>query len=200
MKKIFAILTMIICLFSLSAFAQSEPLTILRQTSDEMLGELNKNLSQLKTNEAIVYKIVNKVLLPHFDLTSMTRSVVGREAWQNAAPDQRQQLIKEFTHYVIKTYASAISSYDGETIKFHPLREEVRNKTRVQIDSNLILQAAPPVSLQYRLVKTANTWLIYDFSVDGVSLVRNYQEQFASTIRQGGVAQLITELQQRNKK
>lgn len=199
MIKITKIVILVACLFTTIAFAEPQPLIIMKQVTTEMTGELNKNISQLKTNDALVYKIVDKVLLPHFDLTGMARSVVGRDAWQQATSAQHQQFIKEFTHYVVKTYAAALSSYDGEVIKFYPLREEVGNKTRVQINSDLIHKSGPPIQMQYRLIKAQNTWLIYDFSIDGVSLARNHQEQFAPTIRQGGLAKLITQLQQSNR-
>jgi len=198
MNNLRALIFLVMSLLITATFAEPQPLTILKQTSDQMIVELNKNLNQLKTNDALVYRIVDKILLPHFDLVGMPRSVVGREAWQQATATQRQQFIKEFTHYVTKTYAAAMASYDGEVIKFYPLREDLGNKTRVQIDSDLLHKNGPPIQMQYRMVKSGNTWLIYDFSIDGVSLVRNYQEQFATTLRQGGLAQLIEQLQQQN--
>ena len=200
MPKLYKILCLAICLFTTLVFAeQPQPLAILQQTSNEMIAELDKNLGRLKTDDALVYGIANRILLHHFDLTSMSRSVVGRDAWQAATAPQQKQFIAEFTHYVIKTYASAIASYDGEVIKFHPLREDLGNKTRVQIDSSIILKDAPAIQMQYRMVHTGNTWLIYDFSVDGISLVQNYQAQFAPVLRQGGLVKLIEQLQQRNK-
>jgi len=198
MTKITKIIMLAACLFTASAFAEPQPMVIMKQVATEMTGELNKNITQLKTNDAIVYKIVDKTLLPHFDLNGMARAVVGRDAWQKATQAQHQQFIKEFTHYVVKTYAAALSSYDGEVIKFYPLREDVGAKTRVQIDSDLIHKSGPSIHMQYRLIKTGNTWLIYDFSIDGISLARNHQEQFAPTIRQGGLAKLIEQLKQNN--
>lgn len=199
MKNIKTLIALVACLFTAIAFAEPQPMVIMKQVATEMTGELNKNIAQLKTNDAIVYKIVDQTLLPHFDLNGMARSVVGRDAWQKATPIQHQQFIKEFTHYVVKTYAAALSSYDGEVIKFYPLREDVGAKTRVQINSDLIHKSGPPIQIQYRLIKTGNTWLIYDFSIDGISLARNHQEQFAPTIRQGGLPKLIAQLQQSNR-
>jgi len=198
MSKLFKILSLVLCFFAVTAFADPQPLAILKQTSDAMIKELDKNIGRLKTDDALVYSIVNRILLPHFDLVSMSRAVVGRDAWKEANPQQQKEFISEFTHSVIKTYAAAIASYDGETVKFHPLREDLGNKTRVQIDSSIILKDAPAVQMQYRMIQAGSTWLIYDFSVDGVSLVHNYQSQFASTVRQGGLSKLIEQLKQRN--
>ena len=54
--------------------------------------------------------------------------------------------------------------------------------------------------MQYRLLQQQGQWLIYDFSVDGVSIVKNYNSQFAGTLRQGGMAKLVQQLKARNAK
>ena len=104
---------------------------------------------------------------------------------------------KEFTRYVTRTYSAAMQSYDGETMRFDPIRGNIGNKVRVS--SDLILKNGPPIQLQYSVEKHGNNWLIYDFSVDGVSIVKNYRTQFAGTLRQKGLDGLVKELQKRNR-
>ena len=99
---------------------------------------------------------------------------------------------------MIRTYSSALQAYDGETIKFLPIRGSIGS--RVQINSELLLKSGPSVHIQYRLLQKNGKWLIYDFSVDGISIVKNYNSQFASTLRQGGVVTLVQQLQKNNVK
>jgi phospholipid transport system substrate-binding protein len=172
------------------------PLVMIKDISNQMLHELDKHLGNLKNNDKLVYGLVDRIIVPHFDLTSMSRSVVGRDHWQQASSNTQQQFTKEFTHYVIRTYSSAIQSYDGETIKFFPIRGEITD--RVQIDSDLLLKNGPPIQMQYRLIEQGGRWLIYDFSVDGVSVIKNYNSQFTGTLRQGGLDKLVQELQKSN--
>ena len=54
------------------------------------------------------------------------------------------------------------------------------------------------VPIDYTVAKSASGWKIYDISVDGVSLVVNYRSSFAQEIQQGGIAQLITKLKNKN--
>jgi phospholipid transport system substrate-binding protein len=195
-KKI--LVTSWLLLFSCSCLAADpEPLAMLKDTSKQMLCELDQHIGKLKNNDKLVYNLVNRVLLPHFDLVSMARAVVGRNNWQQASTKTQQQFIKEFTHYVIRTYSSALQSYDGETMKFYPLRGNISSKVR--ISSDLIIKNGPPIQLQYGLTKQGNDWLIYDFSVDGVSIVKNYNAQFANVLRQRGLEGLVAQLQQNNK-
>jgi phospholipid transport system substrate-binding protein len=196
-KKVKVAIFVFIMLLGVSAFAgDPAPLAMLKNVSNQMLTELDKHSGALKKNDKFVNSLVNRVLVPHFDLMGMCRSVIGREYWEKASSDTQQQFVKEFTYYVIRTYSSALQSYDGEKIEFFPIRGSIGD--RVQINSNLLLKNGPPIQLQYRLVQKSGNWLIYDFSVDGVSIVKNYNSQFAGTLRQSGLAVLVKKLHDNN--
>ena len=179
--------------------ADPPPLTLLKNVSDQMLVELNKNLGHLKNNDALVANIVRRNLLPHVDVTGMSHAVIGRTYWQNASSSSQQQFIKQFTTYVIRTYSVALSSYDKETITLYPIRGYKPGQTHVQINSTINHTSRPASRVQYRLANVNGTWRVYDFSVDGVSFIQNYRSQFASTLQQGGLALLVQRLVEKNK-
>jgi ABC-type transport system involved in resistance to organic solvents, auxiliary component len=200
MKSFNKLVVLILILFtSVGALAADpEPLALMKRLSNQMLSELNRNLDKLRGKEGdkLVNSLVDRVLLPHFDLVNMSRAVVGRDYWQKASLATQQQFTDEFTKYVSGTYAAAIRSYDGEEMKFYPIRGEVGDRTKV--DSDLLLKNGSSIRIQYSLAKQGERWLIYDFSVDGISLVKNYNSQFAAALRQGGLSGLLKQLQQRN--
>lgn len=197
LKKIVFISLFLICNAAL-AVQDPPPVTMLKNASNQMINELNKHLGHLKDNDALVANIVKSTILPHFDLTGMSQTVVGRNYWQQGSSSLQQQFVHEFTNYVIRTYSSAISSYDGQTMKFYPIRGDISGQSRVQVNSDLTHRNDPPIHIQYRVVNKDGTWLIYDFSIDGVSLVRNYQSQFAATLQQGGLSLLVKKLKENN--
>jgi phospholipid transport system substrate-binding protein len=193
------ILVMVLFLFiSMTGVAASDPppLVMMKNMTDQMLLELNKHIGRLKDNDKLVNSLVNTIIVPHFDLISMSRAVVGRDYWQKASSSTQQQFTKEFTRYVIRTYSSALQSYDGESMKFYPLRGDLGEKVR--INSDLLLKNGPPIQLQYGLIRQGAQWLIYDFSVDGVSIIKNYNSQFSGILRQRGLDGLVSQLQKRN--
>ena len=191
--KILIVGWVLFCMVSLAA--DPAPLTMLKSTSQQMLRELDKNLGRL--NDKLVYNLVNRILVPHFDLVNMSRAVVGRY-WQQASGSTQRRFTREFTRYVIRTYAVALQAYDGETVKFLPIRGAIGN--RVQVNSELLLKSRSPIRIQYRLLQKQGRWLIYDFSVDGISVVKNYNSQFASTLRRGGLVALVQRLQKSNER
>ncbi len=43
-----------------------------------------------------------------------------------------------------------------------------------------------------------DAWKVYDVTVDGISLVTNYRDTFASQVRANGMDAVITDLRRRN--
>lgn len=196
MKNKFKVLFLFVMLVTGIAYAaDSAPMVLLKDISNRMIQELDKNIGHLSYN--YVYGLANKIVVPHFDTYNMSRAVVGREYWAKAKPETQQAFVKEFTRYVIGTYASTIQSYDGERLKFYPMRGEAADQ-RVQINSDLLHKDGPPIQIQYRLVNTGKCWLIYDYSIDGVSVVQNYRSQFSEVLRQGGLEKLLQQLRKHN--
>jgi phospholipid transport system substrate-binding protein len=188
-----------LCLFcAIALAADPPPLALVKRVSTRTLNELQRYHGRQRTRQRI-HSIVNRIVVPHFALSGIARSVVGRNYWYQATQSTRNQFIKEFTSYVIDMYSGALTAYRDETLSFKPMRNFNPAQTRVQIYSIVNRPGARNVNLNYRLIKQGNTWKIYDFSVDGVSMVQSYRAQFATTLNQSGLAGLTKELQLRNK-
>lgn len=198
MKKCYWFFALISLIFATSVYADSSPLPMLQSTSNQLIAALKQNQASLKGNPQVVYNIVNTILLPHVDTVGMARSVVGRQAWASATPAQQSQFVNQFTTLLVKTYSTALATYKSETVQFQPIRGGV-NGNRAQVDSTIIRQAgAPSISVSYRLVLLGSQWKVYDFSVEGVSMLESYRSQFSSLLSQGGIVGLIQKLQQHN--
>jgi phospholipid transport system substrate-binding protein len=174
------------------------PLSMLKQTSAQMLSALKQNRAQLQNNPNLIHRIVVQILLPHVDLDSMSRAVVGRSYWSQATPAQQSQFKKVFTDTVIRTYSTAISSYQEEQIKFYPVRGFNIGQTQAQVRSEILRKNGQVIPVSYRLVQKNGQWFVTDFSVEGVSLIQSYQSQFAGVLSQNGFSGLLTRLKQHN--
>lgn len=198
----FFLVILAVCSITSHALGSNDPapLAFIKTTANRLIAELNKNQTRLKNNDKLVNNIVNHYLVPYVDVEKMSRMVVGKNAWQNASPDLQRQFITEFTLYVIRTYSSAFSSYEGQELKFAPMRSYDPQKDQdVQIYSKLMQSDGPPVAIDYRLTKKGGSWVIYDFSIENVSLVQNYRSQFSGTLQQGGLKQLVQEIAKHNR-
>ncbi len=187
--------------FSMHANAQpaSSPVNVIQTTSDQVLAQLRAKKSSIGKNPQIAYNIITRVAVPHFDKVGMTRSVLGRNNWRKANKTQRQQFVKEFTAMVTRSYAKALSEYTNETVKVHPLRGSYANKKRVKVKSTIIRPGAPSIPVSYSLVRTKTGWKIYDFSVEGVSMLRSLRNQFDAQIASKGLDGTLQTLRKHNR-
>lgn len=184
------LISLFFLMMSYSALADHEALGMLQQVSQQMIGQLEQNKGRINTK--VVDNIVHQVLLPHVDLESMSRSVVGRDYWKAATPAQREQFKRAFTNLVIKTYSAPISSYNGETIQFKPVRDT--SSPRPQVDSIISRKNGQRIPVSYRLVQSNGSWKIYDFSVEGISMINSYRSQFDNILQSKGMVGLLRRL------
>lgn len=180
------------------AWAISSPVELLQNTSNQLISALQRNQATLRTKPQVVYGIVNQILLPHVDVMSMSSKALGREAWLQATPAQRHAFSRQFVTLLIRTYSSALAQYTNERVNFLPLRGDYNNQSRVQVNSVIVRESGPPINLSYHLMRVHGQWGLYDFSVDGVSIIESFRSQFAEELQQRGIEGLVSKLAQHN--
>lgn len=149
-------------------------------------------------NRKKVMDLVESKILPHVDFQRMTALAAGRH-WRDASPEQQKQLSNEFRTLLIFTYSGALSQIKNETVEFKPLRADPADQ-EVEVRSSVNVARGEPVTLNYRLAKTATGWKIFDINVLGAWLVETYKGTFATEIGKSGIDGLIKALAERNKK
>lgn len=184
--------------FAVAVWAASAPMEMMQSTTSQVLAALNANKATLKSKPAVVRNIMEQYLLPHVALGTMARSVLGRAAWNSATPAQREQFTQEFKRLLVNTYSSALANYTNQTVQFLPMRSDVGGRSQVQINSKVIRNDGPPISVSYQLTLEGGAWKVYDFSVDGVSMLGSFRSQFSNELSQSGLDALIKRLAQHN--
>ena len=72
-----------------------------------------------------LHQSVERLLLPHADLGSMSRWVMGKY-WRRASEMQRKQFAAEFKTLLVRTYATAVRSFSPRDISYLPSRAQKR--------------------------------------------------------------------------
>ncbi|MGB2680464.1 MAG: ABC transporter substrate-binding protein [Candidatus Competibacter sp.] len=195
MKRLFTVGLLMLALGSGWTVAATPPENVVQQTSERMLDALRQNRATIDRDPGQIYALVNQIVLPNFDFELMSRWVLGR-AWQQATPEQRRQFTEEFRALLVRTYAKALLEYADEAIKVSPASapagDEATVRTEVQPKSGR------PIQINYSMHLGNDAWKVYDVTVDGISLVTNYRDTFASQVRANGMDAVITDLRRRN--
>jgi len=194
--KVFKTVTLAACVFlAQNMFAQSSPVPMLEHAANEIISTLKENKGSLKSNPAIIYKAVETHLVPNVDVDGMSRSVLGRQAWNKASAAERAQFSQAFTRLVIRTYSSPLAQYSDETVQFLPLRGAL-NSRFMRVNSVIVRSQGQNIPLSYSLVSKNGQWKIYDISVEGVSLLQSFRSQFAQVLQNSSIAEVIRQMQQ----
>lgn len=180
------------------AFAQSDPVNMLKSVADQMISKLKEKKTTLKENPALVYSLANRIIVPHADLDEMSKRVLPPATWNSATGAQRREFESEFTTTLVRTYASALAEYTDQTIEFYPVRGGYEGKSSVTVNSEINRSDGPSISVIYRLVLRGSTWKLYDMTVEGVSMLESFRSQFADQLSQGNMANLINVLKRHN--
>lgn len=174
-------------------WAHSSPIPMLETSATEMRQSLQQHQTELKRHPRIAQDTVTKYLLPHVDTVGMARSVLGREAWMHASPAQRSAFTQAFVRLMIRTYARPLAAYDGDTIRFLPVRGSL-DGSFTKITSVITRKNGSTLALNYSLVYKGAGWKIYDFSIEGISLIQSFRTQFAEALQKDSMEALIAHM------
>jgi phospholipid transport system substrate-binding protein len=176
--------------------AGTDPQEVVRQASEQVLVELERQGSALTGNPERLYTLVDSVLLQHMDFTRMSRWVLGKH-WKSATPQQQTRFVAEFRRLLVRTYATALAGYRGQRVLFLPQRDSGSPDEAV-VRAEIQQPGGPAIPVQFSLYRKGADWKAYDVLIDGISLVANYRTTFGAEVRHGGLDALIQSLAARN--
>ena len=195
MKTLTALLfALILCPLSVHADEQS-PETLVRQVTEDVLAAIKSDKALQSGDKQKALALAEQKVLPHVDFTEMTRLAAGR-SWITATPDQRERLTAAFRTMLVRTYANAIDTYRGQTMKVDAARVSP-DPNEATVRNRYLRPGREATIVDYSMRKTAEGWKIYDIVVAGVSLALTYRAQFTDAAQSGGIENLIKLLQQK---
>ncbi len=185
------ILAVLLAAYSATAVALAgEPTDQIKQTTDKILAIVQDPALKDASKEDDRQKQMRKEIDARFDWTTMARSAYGNK-WKDLSEAQRTDFTKLFSDLVNKNYMSKVESYSGEKIQYK--NDRVDGKYGV-VDIVIITLRNTDVPVSYRVLKKDNMWLVYDVSVEGVSMVNNYRSQIAAILNSSTYDNLMARL------
>lgn len=173
------------------------PDQLARSVTEEVLAIVRADKDIQAGNQKKVLDLVESKVLPHFNFVRMTQLAMGRN-WRQASAEQQKMLVAEFRALLVRTYTTAFTQYRNQTVVYRPVRVQPGD-TEVVVRSQINQPSGPPVGVDYSMERTDKGWKVYDFAVEGVSLVQNYRNTFNSEVQRSGVEGLIKVLAERNR-
>jgi phospholipid transport system substrate-binding protein len=166
------------------------------QALTEQLIEISNSRPEILDDPVELRIVANEVVLPHIDFVLFSRRVLGKN-WRKATTTQQADFVREFRELLLGTYVRSMSAYKGNTIRFLPLRKNEQGN-RVEVNALVVQKNGPEVHVSFRLHRVADEWLIYDFLVEGISLVATHRSTFSQEIHNHGIDNVIEQLRLKN--
>ena len=157
-------------------------------------GLVRRSLQILRNTNAPVTqrrRELRAVLEGHFNFAEMSRSALGYH-WRTLTPEQREEFTNLFKAFIEDAYLSKIQDYKGQDVQF--MRERSLGGGYVEIDSKIVQAGKDPIPVNYLLEQKDGGWMIYDVTVDAISIIANYRNQFNRVINDQGYPKLVSDL------
>jgi phospholipid transport system substrate-binding protein len=140
----------------------------------------------------------------HFDFDEMSRSAVGYH-WRDFTPAQKSEFVPLFTTFIEDAYLSRIEEYSVEKVnqqiessRIQFTRETSDGPDYAEVFSNVALtDRASPLQVNYLMRRDGNEWKIYDISIDAISVIANYRNQFNRVLNSDGYDKLVSVMRQK---
>ena len=179
----------------LLAAVVTDPQEIVKQTTEQVLNTLRTEGDAIHKDRQRLYRLIDDLILPHFDFRQMSKWVLGRY-WRDASGPQRDAFTKQFELLLVRTYSDVLVEFRDQSMAFLPTRD--RSDTEATVRSTVTRDGGPAVLITYQMHNVGGDWKVYDVAAEGVSLVINYRSSFAREIRRNGIDGLIQRLAQKN--
>lgn len=177
------------------AVAQPGPSELVESAAQSMLEGLDADRAGYRKDPSKVGGLVEKYLLPHFDIQYSARLVLGMH-WRDATPEQRQRFADAFYHTIVDNYGSALVDFTSDRLRVFPTKVEAETD-RATVRTEVTRNNGDKVAVNYTLRKTDAGWKAWDIVIEGISYVRSFREDYGAAIDQQGLDAVIERLEKK---
>lgn len=202
-RSLFAALALAALTLSASVLAQaktvdnSDPTKLIETSANIMTSELDARRAEFRKDPAKLRALVERTLLPHFDVDHSARLVLGKH-WRTATPAQRQRFIDAFYGSLMTNYGDAMLEFTGDRIRVLP-STVAPDATSAVVRTEVKRSNGQKIPVNYSLRKTEQGWKAWDVVIEGISYVKSFREDFGAEIDQKGIEAVIQRLEAQNR-
>jgi phospholipid transport system substrate-binding protein len=135
---------------------------------------------------------IEDILKHRVDYEEMARRALGAP-WSTLSLQDRHEFVNLFVELLRTTFVGRITDHSDEQVVFlGERRKEAFAEVKTQMKGGKI-----DTSVDFRLIRRAHGWMVYDVVIDNASIVSNYRSQFTSIIRDRSYVGLVKKMKQK---
>ena len=168
-------------------FADSEIKSQLKSTIDKVI-EIVKD-EAMKNDHHARRAALRKTIDERFNYRQMVMRSLAKN-WDARSDQERQEFIALFKSLLENSYANKLEAYRDEKINY---LDEIIKGDYALIKTEVVRRSST-IGVDYKLIEENGSWQVYDFVIEGVSMIRNYRSQFTKIIRKDSYEVLVQKL------
>ena len=151
------------------------------------------NKERLGDNRAELYSIIDKSLSPYFHKKYAGRLVLDKY-WAAANQNQRKRFTEGLYQALIRSYAISMLNFDVSKISVRPIHSNLQDLKKITVKTDVDYKGEL-IPMSFSFGKFKEGWRFFDVSIEGVSYIRNYRNQFKAEIQANGLDAVILRLE-----
>ena len=168
-------------------FAGSEITKELKGTIDKVIKIVKDET--LKNDKQARRAALQKAIDERFNYRQMVIRSLAKN-WDVRSAQEQQEFIALFKSLLENSYAGKLEAYRDEKINY--LDEIIKGE--YALVKTEVVRKSSTIGVDYKLIQENGTWKVYDFVIEGVSMIRNYRSQFTKIIRRDSYEVLVRKL------
>lgn len=174
-----------------SAPAQSA-IEDMQQYTDEVARLIREVSTREKDTLGDLQTSMRRLAFQIFGAPEAAREVLGRH-WDERTPLEQEDFIKLFAELLEATYLAQIDTLGGGQVKIRYIGEMLEGN-RADVRARLTGSKGRDVVVDARLIRRGDRWLVWDVSIEGVSIIGNYRAQFDRILRRSSYPELVRQV------
>ena len=168
-------------------FAGSEITSQLKGTIEKVIKIIQDEA--LKNDKQARRVALRKTIAERFNYRQMVMRSLAKN-WDARSDQERQEFIALFKSLLENSYANKLEAYRDEEINY--VSEMIKGK--YALVKTEVVRKSSTIGVDYKLIQEKGSWQVYDFVIEGVSMIRNYRSQFTKIIRRDSYEVLVQKL------
>jgi phospholipid transport system substrate-binding protein len=172
----------------------STPQKLIETAARAMMRDIEANRTLYRKDPMQLYAVVDRILLPYFDVDYAARLVLGRH-WRAATAEQRKRFVEAFYRSLLTNYSDALVEFTSDRLKILPAAVEAGGQT-ASVRADVKRRNGEKVPVSYSMRLTPQGWKAWDVVIEGISYVKSFREDFGAEIDQKGLDAVLVRLEQ----
>ena len=173
--------------FAGEVFGGSKITSDVKQTIEKVLEIVSD--PELKKNAPLRREKLRATIGLRFSYKQMVMRSLAKN-YKSRTDKEREEFTGLFKRLLENSYATKIENYQDEKINY--VGEQIKGK--YALVKTQIVRNDGTIDVDYKLIKEEGKWMVYDFVIEEVSLIRNYRSQFSKIIKTESYNALVSKL------